>query len=791
MLISATFAWFSDVASNKGNVITSGNLEISVIGYDENGDNPVNFKEKHDPIISEDNWEPGLTNTKFVKIENTGTLALKYELTFVTYDEGLQEALWYKITEATTLPGGSVPTFEEREQMGLISSDIQDGDLTPGESIIYRIDYGMNESAGNTYMDKGFSADIIVTATQTNDKAKVVKAYTVNDIETAGQNDTVVFMKDIMLDKNLEIDTNINLDTNGYTFDLGGYSLTFGQTDYYATYDIKGVFTNGKIVLDNTNGHFNMTGDAGTNADIVVENTYNGTVVLFGRWNRVDVKRGKVVLGSGSNINKVKAEKGSKVTVKSGAKVNEIEGPVEDESGLLLLSMGEKAAKANMDNDSDDEAVGVEYKVLFDPADSMLHFYVRAVGEPVSPVAKLAYLVINVADNNSEIGDTSTSFTRGAYVVPGVGKPAAIAGGDFEELTEEGDGWYKLSLQPFNFTRQMGIIVTAATKKPARYVENTLYAGESLTWSYDNFIKFINPDTFLIDWITAVDNSTKDTNQMRSIALANDSVYLGYIQTYNNGRDIHRHDINPPYDLLNSRGMSVVQPKGLAADDRGYIYSANRMGGGSYLAVVDVYNSVLEKVSSINISSDEFGGAAIFKDGDKYYLYVSVEVRGEILRFDVTDPEDIKPDTTFGTYGRFNIPGATRLRGLEVDSDGTIYVASRDDSGGRLYRISSNFEVTIVGVTRAMDVALYGDRAYVTSYNEQNSKISVFKKDDLSLIGDITANSLDGDVYTRGTVEGWSGIEIDEDGRIWLCDQNYNKTTHNVDRLLVSPERPW
>ena len=52
-----------------------------------------------------------------------------------------------------------------------------------------------------------------MTATQTNDKAKVVKAYTVNDIETAGQNDTVVFMKDIMLDKNLEIDTNINLDT--------------------------------------------------------------------------------------------------------------------------------------------------------------------------------------------------------------------------------------------------------------------------------------------------------------------------------------------------------------------------------------------------------------------------------------------------------------------------------------------------------------------------------------------------------------------------------------------------
>ncbi|NLZ52583.1 MAG: hypothetical protein GX892_05465, partial [Thermoanaerobacteraceae bacterium] len=89
MLFGVTFAWFSDVASNKGNVIASGNLAISVIGYDANGNPTVNFKDEHDPIINESIWEPGLANTKFVKIQNIGTLGLKYELTFVTYDQGL------------------------------------------------------------------------------------------------------------------------------------------------------------------------------------------------------------------------------------------------------------------------------------------------------------------------------------------------------------------------------------------------------------------------------------------------------------------------------------------------------------------------------------------------------------------------------------------------------------------------------------------------------------------------------------------------------------------------------
>jgi len=358
MLISATFAWFSDVASNKGNVIASGNLAISVIGYDANGDPTVNFKDEHDPVINESNWEPGLANTKFVKIENIGNLGLKYNLTFVTYDQGLQEALWYKITEATTLPGGSVPTFEERKQMGLISSDIQDGDLTPGESIIYRIDYGMNESAGNTYMDKGFSADIIVTATQTNGDAKVVKAYTVHDIETAAQNDTVVLMKDITLDKNLAINTNINLDTNGYEFNLGGFSLTFGQTTYYATYDIKGVFKNGIIILDNSNGHFNMTGDAGTDANIVVENTYEGSAVLSGQWGNVNVNdtKGRTYIeGSVGNIN---AGAGSTVIIRDGAEIGDIsgDGDVLDEEGMpygaIVLEAGADIQSAIKDASS-------------------------------------------------------------------------------------------------------------------------------------------------------------------------------------------------------------------------------------------------------------------------------------------------------------------------------------------------------------------------------------------------------------------------------------------------------
>ncbi len=121
-----------------------------------------------------------------------------------------------------------------------------------------------------------------------------------------------------------------------------------------------------------------------------------------------------------------------------------------------------------------------------------------------------------------------------------------------------------------------------------------------------------------------------------------------------------------------------------------------------------------------------------------------------------------------------------------MDLDGTIFVADRDNS--KVFRISPDLTETIViSVTRPMDIALFEDQAYITSYNGSNSLIKVVDKYDGSLVEDIQISTLDGSGYSRGTQEGWSGIDISDDGRIWLCDQLYSDTK---DRLLVSTPLP-
>ena len=39
MLVGTTLAWFTDQASNRGNRIESGDLDLLVIGYDAGGNN--------------------------------------------------------------------------------------------------------------------------------------------------------------------------------------------------------------------------------------------------------------------------------------------------------------------------------------------------------------------------------------------------------------------------------------------------------------------------------------------------------------------------------------------------------------------------------------------------------------------------------------------------------------------------------------------------------------------------------------------------------------------------------
>ena len=83
MLMSTTFAWFTDSVTSANNLIQSGNLDVE-LEYARSKDGKLSdwkdvagSSEIFDPNSL---WEPGKTDVVYLKVSNTGTLALKYEL---------------------------------------------------------------------------------------------------------------------------------------------------------------------------------------------------------------------------------------------------------------------------------------------------------------------------------------------------------------------------------------------------------------------------------------------------------------------------------------------------------------------------------------------------------------------------------------------------------------------------------------------------------------------------------------------------------------------------------------
>lgn len=76
MLIGTTYAWFTDSVTSANNVIKTGNLDIAV-EYTLDGET-WNDLDGADDLFQKGLWEPGHTEVVALKIENKGSLALKY-----------------------------------------------------------------------------------------------------------------------------------------------------------------------------------------------------------------------------------------------------------------------------------------------------------------------------------------------------------------------------------------------------------------------------------------------------------------------------------------------------------------------------------------------------------------------------------------------------------------------------------------------------------------------------------------------------------------------------------------
>ena len=82
LLAGTTFAWFTDSVTSANNIITSGNLDIEMYWTDDlASDVWYNVEDaQYNTIFSYDNWEPGYTDVKYIKLVNNGSLAINYQL---------------------------------------------------------------------------------------------------------------------------------------------------------------------------------------------------------------------------------------------------------------------------------------------------------------------------------------------------------------------------------------------------------------------------------------------------------------------------------------------------------------------------------------------------------------------------------------------------------------------------------------------------------------------------------------------------------------------------------------
>ena len=291
-------------------------------------------------------------------------------------------------------------------------------------------------------------------------------------------------------------------------------------------------------------------------------------------------------------------------------------------------------------------------------------------------------------------------------------------------------------------------------------------------------------------WSQLYTQTSTTTRSLRSLELSsNDSqVFAGFIQGSSTSAV---YDLDPV--LVNTvdqtYGMSGVQPNGLATDDRGNLYIGTGSSGNIRIrATSNLATQVNPGFNGGTTATAE--GVDILKSGSNYYLYVS-RGNGTVQKFDVTNPAAPIVDTTFGTGGTFTVPGAGQLRGLTVAPTGEIYVAQRDTTGsdrlGTVYKLTAGNSptVTSTSVSGAMDIALFGGSLYVTKYTAGTSAIAQLDASTLALQDTLTTG------FSRGSLEGYAGIDVTSDGRLYMVDQIYAGTGTNAsDRVLVSTAVP-
>ena len=203
----------------------------------------------------------------------------------------------------------------------------------------------------------------------------------------------------------------------------------------------------------------------------------------------------------------------------------------------------------------------------------------------------------------------------------------------------------------------------------------------------------------------------------RGLAISPDGKYLyaGYHHSFNNTGEVRRIRIDvADYDRATEALLPGVMGKAITCDDKGRVYINDN-------ACVVVYDALLER-RQVRIPTTVCEGLATAREGGQLVLYGTDREDATLSRWVMQESGAEVTAATLSGFadgsGVIKIPGAFDLRGMKIDPKGNFWMA--DLKGRKVFRVSRDGkEVKSVAIPLPMDVAIDGDRVFVTRSTER------------------------------------------------------------------------
>lgn len=161
LLTGSTLAWFSDTANSTGR-IQAGNLNVGFLAGDGvNGsdlENPVDLSDSSQKMFDERDFKPGASGTRYLEIENNGSMPFSYQVEFAVQDaNNLGEVLTFKLEKV--VENGKVISPKTVTEVGgdaiMEDMSVKSSSLPVGTHDIYKLTYSMSSTLENIYNATG------------------------------------------------------------------------------------------------------------------------------------------------------------------------------------------------------------------------------------------------------------------------------------------------------------------------------------------------------------------------------------------------------------------------------------------------------------------------------------------------------------------------------------------------------------------------------------------------------------------------------------------------------------